>query len=295
MVVEFTKMHGAGNDFVVVDEWSQGMVPESQKPDFVVKLCRRHFGVGADGLIFVQKSEAADASFVFYNPDGSRAEMCGNGIRCFAKYLYDRGYVRKKVMEVESLAGLVKPEVIVEDGAVSRVRVDMGAPRIKRKDIPVAGELDSDFVDLQVYVGDELYRVTAVGMGNPHAVLFVEDVDGVDVKFDGSRIRYHTELFPKGANVHFVQRLGGSEFRIRSYERGVEDETLACGTGVCASAVAAVLNKKAKAGKPLLFHARGGDLTIELETKGADIHRIYMTGPAEEVYRGIINLGMTIL
>lgn len=273
MKVPFVKMHGAGNDFIVIDEFSGLLVPERDKPAFVAKYCRRHYGVGADGVIFVQKSQSADARFVFYNPDGSRAEMCGNGIRCFAKYVYDRGLVKKQNMSVDTTTGVKNVEVFLTDGRVSSARVDMGVPGIEfsAKDVEVSGLIN---------------RITSISMGNPHAVVFVDDVDEVDVVAVGRRLRNYNELFPRGTNVHFVQKTKDNDFRIRTYERGVEDETLACGTGICASAVAAVLNDLADGSKPLVFHARGGKLVIDLKNDFANTKRVYMTGPAEEVFSG---------
>ena len=285
----FTKMHGTGNDFIVVDEWEGESVPPRQKADFVRKACDRHFGIGSDGAIFIQKSKTADANFVYYNPDGSRAEMCGNGIRCLAKYVHEHGRVRKDVMVVETLAGLKTLALKAAGGIVKSVRVDMGRPQITRGEAQVAGRRNETFVRQKVKIAGRAYTLTAVGMGNPHAVLYVKDVDNVDVRGGGTAIRYHRKVFPNGTNVHFIEKVGENEFRIRTYERGVEDETLACGTGICASAVAAVLNKKADIGKPMLFHARGGDITVELEGTRDDIRRAYMTGPVEEAFTGKIS------
>jgi diaminopimelate epimerase len=285
-LVSFVKMHGAGNDFIVIDEWGKELVSGAKKPSFVSKVSDRHFGVGSDGVIFAQKSKIADANFVFYNPDGSRAEMCGNGIRCYAKFLYEKGYVQKKCMLLETLAGIKEAELKVQKGMVIEVKVGMGRPQLRRGEAQVAGSPSGMMVAERV---PELgLDITAVGMGNPHAVVFVDDVDSVDVSSVGSRIRHYKKLFPKGTNAHFVQKTGMNEFRIRTYERGVEDETMACGTGICASAVAAVLNKKADPKKPILFNARGGELKVELELKGDEIIQLYLTGPAVEVFKGRI-------
>jgi len=273
--VFFTKMHGVGNDFIVVDEFDQVLVSDRDKPAFVSKYAKRHFGVGADGVIFVQKSDKADAKFTFYNPDGSKAEMCGNGIRCFAKYVYERDLVKKEKMSVETLAGVKTLDLFLEDGLVSTVKVDMGVPGV---------EFIGERIDINGFSG----KVTSISTGNPHAIVFVEDVDKVDVPGIGRKIRNYAKLFPKGTNVHFVQKTKDNEFRIRTYERGVEEETPACGTGICASAVAASLSNLADANKPLIFHAAGGDLTIELKPDFANTKRAFMTGPAEEVFRGEI-------
>lgn len=287
MEVKFVKMHGAGNDFIVVDEFNGIIVPEEKKRGFARKISDRHFGAGSDGVIFIQKSGKADLNFVFYNPDGSRAEMCGNGIRCLAKYAYEHGLVKKENMVVETLAGLRKLDLTIEDGIISSVKVDMGAPQVRRGEAQVNGDPESMMVNEEVVVDDESYRVTSVGMGNPHAILFTENIADVDVREVGSKIRYSTQLFPKGTNVHFIQRAGKNEFKIRTYERGVEDETLACGTGICASAVAAVLNKKADPNKPIVFHARGGILKVDLKTIGGEVKEVFLTGPVETVFEGV--------
>jgi diaminopimelate epimerase len=290
MEIEFTKMHGTGNDFILVDEWMQIRVPYDGKEDFVRGACTRHFGVGADGVVFIQRSDKADVNFVFYNPDGSRAEMCGNGVRCLAKYVYEHGLLTKESMDVETAAGLKHLELSVEDGVVTEVKVDMGAPQIRRGEAQVLGDPEKTFIRQKVMIHGFEYTITAVGMGNPHAVLFYDDIDSVNVREIGKRIRHYTNLFPNGVNVHLVQEAGDNEFRIRTYERGVEDETLACGTGICASAVAAVLNGKADPAQPILFHAKGGDVRVELEINGKIIEKVYLIGPAEEVYTGTMKL-----
>lgn len=288
MKVSFTKMHGTGNDFILIDEFQRVVISRDMKEEFVRKISDRHFGVGSDGIIFVQKSAKCDVKFCFYNPDGSRAEMCGNGVRCFAKYVYERGIIKKQRMEIETPAGVVLSELLIDEGKVKQVRVDMGKPRLKRENIPVSGDPESSLIDENISINGDSFRITAVGMGNPHAVLFIDDIGAVDVLHAGEKIRFHTGLFPQGVNVHFVEKVGVNEFSIRSYERGVEDETLSCGTGVCASAVAAVLNKLADPEKAIMFHARGGDVTIEVESMGGVLSRVSLTGPAEEIFTGEI-------
>jgi len=289
MKVCFVKMQGAGNDFIVVDEWLKEAVPEGRKPLFVSKVSDRHFGVGSDGVIFVQKSKKADANFVFYNPDGSRAEMCGNGLRCFAKYLYEANLVRENEMKIETLAGVRQVNLSVESGKITRITVSMGAPQVKRKEAQVSGKPDEIMVDELADFDDLQLKITAVGMGNPHAIIFVDDIEKADVVGVGRKIRNHAKLFPKGTNVHFIQNIGRNLFKIRTYERGVEGETLACGTGICASAVAAVLNKKANPAKPITFQARGGLLEINLKMDGSKINDVLMTGPAVSVFKGEVN------
>ncbi len=288
MKIPFTKMQATGNDFVLIDESKKILIPEEKKPDFVANISDRHFGIGSDGVIFIQKSRRYDVKFSFYNPDGTKAEMCGNGIRCFAKYIYEKGISKKGRIEIETSTGLIVAEPLVESGMVREVRVDMGAPYLKRREIPVSGNPGERFINQVVKINGNFYRITAVGMGNPHAVIFSENLGDINVKEIGRDIRYYTDMFPNGINVHFAQKINNNEFKIRSYERGVEDETLACGTGICASAVAAVLNKLADKNKPIEFHALGGFLKIEFEITNEKIKRIFMTGPAEIVFFGEI-------
>ncbi|OYT55215.1 MAG: diaminopimelate epimerase [Candidatus Altiarchaeales archaeon ex4484_2] len=281
MKISFVKMQGAGNDFILIDEYNGIVVPDPEKTSLVSKISDRRFGVGSDGVVFIQKTDKADARFVFYNPDGSRAELCGNGIRCFAKYVYESGLVRKNPIVAETGVGLLELELSLSGERVSQVKVDMGVPRLERIDIPVSGEPEARFIDEEVEIEGVSYQITAVGMGNPHAVLFCDDVDDVDLPRAGEEIRNHSLIFPEGVNVHFVEDVGVNEFRIRTYERGVEGETLACGTGICASAMAAVVNNKADRNKKIIFHARGGDLIVEFIGE-----HIYLKGPALEVFRG---------
>jgi len=290
MKIPFTKMHGTGNDFILIDEFKRVLIPKDKKGKFVKRISDRHFGIGSDGVIFIQKSGKADVKFLFYNPDGSEGEICGNGIRCFAKYVYERGIVRNRSIRVETGAGIVIPRLLLSSGKVNEVRVDMGMPRLRRRDIPVSGNPNSLLIDEDVSINGDSFRITAIGMGNPHAILFVEDVERVDVIGIGRKIRLHTALFPNGTNVHFVENVGKNEFKIRSYERGVENETLACGTGICASAVAAFINGIVTSKKGILFHARGGDINIDLDIEDGDISRVFLTGPAEEVFIGKITL-----
>lgn len=274
MDIRFTKMHGAGNDFIIIDEFQKILIPEKRKSEFSAKISDRHFGIGSDGVIFIQKSKTEDAKMLFYNPDGSRAEVCGNGIRCFAKYLYDRKIVSKKndkkKIRVETSLGGVISEILN-----GKIRADMGIPTTK-------------FINKTVKINGNSYGITSINMGNPHAVIFLNNIEKIDVRTIGSSIRNFCEFSKNGTNVHFVQKIGNNRFKIRSYERGVENETLACGSGICASGVAAFVNKLADGRKKIKFHAKGGDLIIELETENERIKKVYMTGPAEEVFTGEI-------
>lgn len=276
MKIRFTKMHGTGNDFIIVDEFQNVLIPEKKKPEFSHKISDRHFGIGSDGVLFAQKSRTENAKMLFYNPDGSSAELCGNGIRCLAKYLYDRRIVNRKKIRVETSSGRLVPEILTERNGITDVRVDMGVPVV-------------EFVDKIIKINNNSYGITSINMGNPHAVLFPDNIENIDIRAIGSSIRNLKKLFKKGVNVHFVQKIGKNRFKIRSYERGVENETLACGTGICASGIAVVLNKLADGRKPIKFHAKGGDLIVELKIDETNrIGRVYMTGPAEEVFTGEI-------
>lgn len=275
--MDFLKFHGIGNDFVLIDGHKQAF-PEDALPGLARQLCDRHFGVGGDGLILVQPSQVATFRMRMFNPDGSEAEMCGNGIRCFAKYVYDHGLTRDTQITVETLAGIMAPRMTVEDGQVRLVQVDMGEPRLKRPEIPMAGAGDGPVVAEPVEVDGQRWELTAVSMGNPHCVVFVEDVERFPVAAVGPRLETHP-LFPRRTNVEFVQVLNPAEFRMRVWERGA-GETLACGTGACGATVACVLN--GKTGRSVTAHLPGGDLFIEW---AAD-NRVYMTGPAVEVFTG---------
>jgi diaminopimelate epimerase len=270
------KYHGAGNDFIVVENL-QGKVPEGDKKDLAKRLCHRRFGIGGDGLIFVEPSEDADVRMRIFNPDGSEAEMCGNGIRCLAKHLHDFGIVKKEVVSVETMAGTKEVILTEDEGKATYVRVDMGRPEIS-------------MVSEVMEVGGREVEITALDTGVPHVVVFTDDLEGVDVQGIGSTIRYRTDLFPRGTNVNFVQQTGDNTFGIRTYERGVEAETLACGTGITASGAAAVILKKADPARPMEFRARGGTVFIEVEMEGEEIKTAYMNGPAELVFKGDVAL-----
>jgi diaminopimelate epimerase len=189
-------------------------------------------------------------------------------------------------MSIETLAGARKVELSAEGGVIVKIKVDMGKPQVKRKEAQVSGKPNEMMVDEEVDLDGFKIRITAVGMGNPHAVVLVDNLDLVDVTRLGRKIRNYEKLFPKGINVHFIQNVGRNAFKIRTYERGVEDETLACGTGICASAVAAVLTKKANPAKEIVFHAKGGSLEIKIEARGQELTKVEMTGPAEKVFEG---------
>ena len=270
--IKFTKMHGIGNDFVVIDCREHDV---REIDDFARRLCDRHYGIGADQVLMLYSSSVADFYMAIFNADGSEIEMCGNGIRCLAKYLVDHGITDKSELEIETPAGIIRPKLIGEE-----VRVNMGAPILDGRNIPV--NHDGQVIDFPLSVDGSEFKITAVSMGNPHCVIFVDDVDAFDLERFGPIFERH-EFFPNRVNFEIVSVVNDREINMRVYERGA-GETLACGTGACASAVAAHLNKKT--GKEVLVHLKGGDLKIEI----ADDGNIYMTGPAEEVFTGEINL-----
>jgi diaminopimelate epimerase len=277
-MIHFTKMHGLGNDYLVVDAM-QKSPPEAKLSAIAKALSDRHFGVGSDGLILVLPSRAADFKMRIFNSDGSEAEMCGNGIRLFAKFVYERGLTRERELQVETLAGLIRPHLRVRDGKVTSVRVDMGMPRLTRSEIPMKGPDQPRVVDERLRVGGRRYSITALSMGNPHCVLFVEDVDRAKVEEIGPAIEHH-DLFPRRTNVEFAQIVDDGEIKMRVWERGA-GETLACGTGASAALVAAVLNGLSP--RRATMHLRGGDLKVNWSP---DDDHVFIDGPAAEVCTG---------
>jgi diaminopimelate epimerase len=273
-VMRFVKMHGIGNDYVYVDCF-RATVKEPER--LAVEISDRHSGVGGDGLILIMPSNKADARMRIFNADGSEAQMCGNGIRCLAKYVYDSGISAKPEITVETLAGVLHLQLFVCDGNVEKVRVNMGTPRLHRQDIPMLGDGDR-VVGEMLTVGDREFAVTCLSMGNPHCVIYVDDVATFPVAHYGPELEHHAQ-FPQRTNVEWVEWLNRRELRQRTWERG-SGETLACGTGACAATVASVLNNKTD--RAVTVHLRGGDLEIEW----AEDNHVYMTGPAVEVFRG---------
>lgn len=276
--MEFIKMHGLGNDFIFLDRLANsGEEEPADYQELAKKLCHRRFGIGGDGLIVILPSKVADARMRIFNSDGSEPEMCGNGIRCFARYLYDQGVVRSEAMRVETGAGILRPKLVSVNGQVQGVRVDMGEPVLKAELIPVLEEGDP-VVGRSLEVLGETYVYTAVSMGNPHCIIFVEDYASLDFDRLGPAIEKHP-LFPRKTNVEFIQVNSPGEITMKVWERGA-GPTLACGTGACASAVASVLNRKTE--RQVTVHLPGGDLLVEW---GDDNH-VYMTGPAAYVFKG---------
>ena len=276
--MDFVKMHGLGNDFLLVEAERD---PPARAGAWARALCDRHFGVGADGLVFVLPSERADVRMRIFNADGSEAEQCGNAIRCVAKYAYESGLVRKDRLTVETIgAGPQILDLTIEDGRVRNVRVDMGRPELRPDRIPVAAE-GQRAVDLPLSVEGHSFRFTAVSMGNPHCVIFVDDALKADVYKWGPLIERHP-MFPNRTNVEFVSVRSREHLDMRVWERGA-GPTLACGTGACASLVAAAVG--GRTGREAAVSLAGGDLWIEWDEQS---DRVYMTGPAETVYRGAV-------
>jgi len=275
--LRFTKMHGLGNDFVLIDCRDKTVSGQASAISNLSKrLCHRRFGVGADQVLLLYPSNIADFKMVIFNADGSEVEMCGNGIRCFAKYIWDRKLSDKKVLSVETAGGIIRPE---RSGQM--VKVDMGEPVLEGRLIPV--NIDGMVKDFPLIIEDKEFKITAVSMGNPHAVIFVDDLDGFDVKRYGSRIE-NNGLFPRRINVEFIEVLDSERIRMRVWERG-SGETMACGTGASAAAVAASL--KGFTGKRVNVILAGGELLIEWK----EDNHVYMTGPAVEVFEGSMELG----
>lgn len=274
-VIPFTKMHGIGNDFVLIDLLNNNYSVswEAVAP----KVCHRNFGVGADGILLILPSEVADYRMRIINSDGSEAQMCGNGIRTFARYLYECGITEKSDLTVETLAGIIRPRVL-EDG---RVCVDMGEPRLQRQEIPMLGAPGKVVAEPLMVDGKPL-NVTAVSMGNPHCITFVPDLDAIELTAIGPKVETH-EAFPEKTNAEFAQIIDRQNIRMKVWERGA-GITLACGTGACATLVAAVLNGLTD--RKATLHLPGGELLIEWTPE----NRLSMTGPAEIVYTGVLEL-----
>jgi diaminopimelate epimerase len=276
--MKFTKMHGLGNDFVMVDCLRERL-EEAALGDLARRICDRHFGVGADGVILAEPSEKADFRMRLINADGSEAEHCGNGIRCVAKLIYDHGHTRNTQITVETVGRINVLSLVTRDGKVESARVDLGEPNFQRGSLPMTGVPTDEAVEEKLQVDGTVVAVTGISMGNPHAVAFVEDVERFPVEKIGPLLETHA-VFPRRANVEFIQVLSRDELQMRVWERGA-GETLACGTGACASVVAAA--RTGRAGRSAVVHLRGGDLRIEW----ADDNHVYMTGPAVTVFEGV--------
>ncbi len=288
-MLEFTKMQGIGNDYVYIDCTKK----ELEKPEKISQIVSdRHFGIGSDGLILILNSKVADFKMEIYNADGSQAEMCGNGIRCVAKFVYDKGLTEKTKLKIETLAGIKELELNVENGKVKTVKVDMGEPILEAEKIPVyidekmkaEGITPTSVIkNLKLEAYNQNFTFTCVSMGNPHAITFIDDVEKFDVKKFGSVFEV-AKAFPKKSNIEFVEIIDKENINMRVWERG-SGETMACGTGSCASVVACILNNKTS--NKVKVHLLGGELYIEWNKEN---NHIYMTGPAEIVFEGKIDI-----
>ncbi len=282
--MKFTKMHGCGNDYIYINGFTE-KIPKEDKTELVRRISDRHFGIGGDGAIFINPSQEADFEMEMYNADGSRAEMCGNGIRCVAKYVYDKGLTDKTDISVISCGQIKYLELFLKEGKVDTVRVNMGAPELRPEQIPVTAA-EGDFsavqdgvIDAPILVEGKEYKMTCVSMGNPHAVIFMDDVTNLKIEQIGPYFENH-ERFPKRTNTEFVKVLDRKTVQMRVWERGT-GETLACGTGCCAAVVACILNGLTD--ELVTVKLLGGEIEIEWDRE-ADL--VYMTGPATTVFEG---------
>ncbi|MCB1194780.1 diaminopimelate epimerase [bacterium] len=271
MKIPFTKMHGIGNDFIVINGISNSL---ENLPEFAAKWCDRRFGIGADQLLILEKSGIADFKMRIFNADSSEVEMCGNGIRCLAQYIRQEGLADANELAIETLAGIIYPTIVGD-----LVQVNMGRPSLSPKSIPILLK-DNPVLNVPVTIGTRTYDITAVSMGNPHCVIFVDDISMVPLEEIGQQIETDA-LFPKRTNVEFVQVVSQSHIKVRVWERGA-GITLACGTGACAAAAASVFNRKT--GRSLTVSLPGGDLSIVL----GEMDVVFMTGPAQRVFDGYI-------
>ena len=277
--MKFVKMQGCGNDYVYIDGSKETV---ENKPEVVRKLSDRHFGIGGDGVIFINPSKIADFEMEMYNADGSRSEMCGNGIRCVAKYVYDYGLTDQTEITIESAGKIKYIRLFIKDGKVDQVRVNMGAPELSAVNVPVKAETEQ-VIDAPITVEGTEYRMTCVSMGNPHAVIFMDEIQNLPMEQIGPKFEHHP-CFPNRTNTEFVKVVDRHTVDMRVWERGT-GETLACGTGCCATAVACVLNQKTE--DEITVRLLGGELKIRWDREE---NCIYMTGPARVVFEGTIEL-----
>lgn len=279
--MKFTKMHGCGNDYIYINGFAE-KIPQEDKPELVRKISDRHFGIGGDGAIFINPSAEADFEMEMYNADGSRAEMCGNGIRCVAKYVYDYGLTDKNDISVISCGKIKYLQLFLKEGKVDTVRVNMGTPILNAGDIPVIsvpGKETESIIDEPITVQGKEYKMTCVSMGNPHAVVFMDDVTNLEIEKIGPHFENH-ERFPKRINTEFVKVLDRQTVQMRVWERGT-GETLACGTGCCATVAACILNGLTD--NTVTVKLLGGEIEI---TWDRETNLVYMTGPAATVFEG---------
>lgn len=280
--LKFSKMHGIGNDFLIIDESKEKAIPEKDKAEACSFLCHRNFGVGGDGVLFVVPSDVADIGYRMFNPDGSEAEMCGNGIRCFGDFVYRKGIIKKEKMTVETKSGIKTIEINVRDGEPISFKVDMGLATFKTSEVPMITDED-EFLDGSLDVLNETFNLTAISVGNPHAIIFVENIDEININKFGPAIETH-EAFPEKINVHFVEVISKNEGKMITWERGA-GVTLACGTGATSTAIAGYKLKLFD--ENILLHLPGGDLNMVVYEK-EDSVGAFMEGPAKLVFDGEI-------
>ncbi|WP_327608567.1 diaminopimelate epimerase [Virgibacillus tibetensis] len=273
-------MHGLGNNYIYIDLFKFNL-EEEMLPDIAIEVSNVNTGIGSDGLILIHPSNKADLGMRIFNKDGSEGQSCGNGLRCTAKYAYENGIIDKEIFRIETKANIVEASVVQEQGVVNEIKVDMGKPALRRADVPMMGGDDAQVVDEPFQVGDELLQVTAVSMGNPHAVFFVDDITKAPLYELGPAIE-KDRRFPHGVNVEFIEKVTENELNFRVWERG-SGITQACGTGACAAVVASVLNNYVKRNEEVVVHLQGGDLIIKWDENG----HVWMTGGAEVIASGM--------
>ncbi len=275
--VKFTKMHGIGNDYVYINCFDQNIDNPSE---LAIKMSPRRFSVGADGVILICPSDVADAKMRMFNLDGSEGKMCGNGIRCVGKFIYDNGIAKKDTVTVETLSGIKTLKITERDGKAETITVDMGKAEFTPEKIPAIADCDT-IIDTAITVNGDEYNITAISMGNPHAVTFCDEIDSLNLEKTGPYFEHH-EMFPEGVNTEFIRVIDENSLQMRVWERG-SGETFACGTGACAAAVAAVVNGYCKRESEITVHLVGGDLFITYTADGT----VYMRGGATTVFDGI--------
>lgn len=273
----FTKMHGLGNDYVCINCFREKV---EDPPGFARALCDRHYGIGADGLILICPSKVSDFKMEIYNSDGSVAGMCGNGIRCLGKYVYDYGLTGKETLSIETKSGIRNMHLHIQDGKACGAMVDMGVPRLNAHSIPILSEKDLVIND-PIEVQKKNYRMTGISMGNPHAVIFSEEINGISLEETGRELEFHPR-FPERANIEFCHVTARDRMEIRVWERGV-GETLACGTGACAAVVASVLNDLTD--EEVIVKLLGGELSVRWDRK---VNHVFLEGPAVKVFDGVL-------
>ena len=273
----FTKMHGLGNDYVCINCFRERV---EDPPGFARTLCDRHYGIGADGLILICPSKGSDFKMEIYNSDGSVAGMCGNGIRCLGKYVYDYRLTGKETLSIETKSGIRNMHLHIQDGKACGAMVDMGVPRLNAHSIPILSEKDLVIND-PIEVQKKNYRMTGISMGNPHAVIFLEEINGISLEETGRELEFHPR-FPERANIEFCHVTARDRMEIRVWERGV-GETLACGTGACAAVVASVLNDLTD--EEVIVKLLGGELSVRWDRK---VNHVFLEGPAVKVFDGVL-------